>query len=76
MPSDEESVPPSVTDEEEEGEGELGGFKSTNLKHLSSIRTPSIPTQTVIFNKFQTHYLYREVTLLPLITTKNCNYLY
>jgi len=76
LESNDEAVPPSMIEEEEEGDGELGGFKSTNLKHLSSIRTPSIPTQTVIFNKFQTHYLYREVTLLPLITTKNCNYLY
>jgi len=37
MPSDEESVPPSVTDEEEEGEGELGGFKSTNVMYGESL---------------------------------------
>lgn len=39
--SDEEAVSPSLTEEEEEGgegEGELGGFKSTNLNmHLPSI---------------------------------------
>jgi len=68
MPSDEESVPPSVTDEEEEGKWELGGFKSTNLKHLSSIRTPSIPTQTVIFNKIS------DTLLIPRSDLVTSNY--
>jgi hypothetical protein len=35
LESNDEAVPPSMIEEEEEGnevEGELGGFKSTNLK--------------------------------------------
>jgi len=43
--SDEEAVPdPCVTEEEEEGgegEGELGGFKSTNLSYGAKLCGPS-----------------------------------